>query len=131
MGEGTSALIWVREQSMDNDTTRERDDILLYEAPSGMTGQAVAGTGAPVTTASDTALVLYVVSLFGVHNRRGERIDGDALVVRAPDLPEPAVLAAALDCADAELPALLDRGGAWTVRQIKSIDGYRLHFEPN
>jgi hypothetical protein len=115
---------------MDNDASREHDDILLYEAPSGLYGRAEPATAGP-TAPSEPALVLYVISLFGVHNRRGERIDGDALVVRAPDLPEPKLLAAALDCADAELPALLDRGGSWAVRQIKSIDGYRLHFEPN
>jgi hypothetical protein len=114
---------------MDQYQPRERDDVLLYESPSGLT---VVAQTTPIAASSATSdLVLYVVSLFGVHNHRGERIDGDALVVRAPDQPERALLSSVLGCSEPDLQDLLDRGGTWAIRQIQSIDGYRLHFEPN
>ncbi|HYI16687.1 MAG TPA: hypothetical protein VEX37_14915 [Thermomicrobiales bacterium] len=114
---------------IDQYESRERDDVLLHESPAGLidTDQCAPIAGSPATA----ALVLYVVSLFGVHNQRGERIDGDTLIVRAPDQPERALLADVLGCTDLGLQTLLDQGGTWSIRQIKSIDGYRLHFEPN
>lgn len=117
---------------MDQYEPRERDDILLFESPTGLAALTGLIPAAPVAAAPTApALVLYVVSLFGVHNRQGERIDGDALIVRAPNQSDRSLLAAALGCVEAELPALLDRGGTWAVRSITSIDGYRLRFEPN
>ena len=105
---------------------RERDDVLLFESPSGLPSIAPL-TASPAPAALD--LVLYVISLFGVQNQRGERIDGDALIVRAPNQPDNVLLAAVLGCAEPELPALLEHGGTWAIRQIRSIDGYRLRFE--
>ena len=117
---------------MDSQLAHERDDILLYETPSGLINIADAVPDAQATVAAPVpSLVLYVVSLFGVHNRKGDRIDGDALIVRAPNQPDNVLLAAALNCTNAELPALLDRGGSYAVRQIHAIDGYRLQFVPN
>jgi len=117
---------------MDQHELREHDDILLFESPSGLTGMGRLSRIIPIASSNPTsALVLYVVSLFGVHNRQGEQIDGDAPIVRAPDQPDRSLLAAVLDCTETELPALLDRGGAWTIRQITSIDGYGLRFDPN
>ena len=40
-------------------------------------------------------------------------------------------LDAVLGCTEPALQALLNQGGTWAIRQIQSIDGYRLHFEPN
>ena len=114
---------------MDQYEPRERDDVLLYESPSGLI-DIVQPTPVAVAPANP-ALVLYVISLFGVHNQRGERIDGDALIVRAPDQPEHSLLAAVLGCTESDLQTLLDQGGTWAIRQIKSIDGYRLRFESN
>jgi hypothetical protein len=114
---------------MDQYQPRERDDVLLFESPSGLTDAVQPMPLAVTRTTQD--LVLYVVSLFGVHNNRGERIDGDALVVRPNDQPERTVLAAVLGCPEPDLQPLLDQGGTWAIRQIQSIDGYRLHFEPN
>ena len=116
-------------QLIDQYESRERDDVLLYESPSGLIDivQPVPVAAAPATP----SLVLYVISLFGVHNQTGERIDGDALIVRSPDQPERALLAAVLGCTEPGLQALLDQGGTWAIRQIKSIDGYNLRFEPN
>ena len=114
---------------MDQYQPRERDDVLLFESPSGL---ADAVQPAPLAVSQTTPdLVLYVVSLFGVHNQRGERIDGDALVVRPLDQPDRTLLAAVLGCPEPDLQPLLDQGGTWAIRQIQSIDGYRLHFEPN
>lgn len=114
---------------MDQYQPRERDDVLLFESPTGLTDTV---QPAPLSVSRTTTdLVLYVVSLFGVHNERGEQIDGDALIVRAPDQSERALLAAVLGCTEPDLQPLLDQGGTWAIRQIKSIDGYRLHFEPN
>jgi len=110
----------------------ERDDVLVCESPIGigvLADDAASMLDRPA--ASAPPLVLYVISLFGVHNSRGEQIDGDALIVRPTGQPERSLLAAVLGCAEAELPALLDRGGTWAVRMITSIDGYRLRFEPN
>lgn len=112
---------------MDRYEPRERDDVLLYESPSGLAGLT---SLAPVIDAAPApALVLYVISLFGIHNQQGERIDGDALIVRAPDQPDRSLLAAVLGCAESELTTLLGRGGTWAIRKITSIDGYRLSFE--
>ena len=113
---------------MDRYEARERDDVLLGESPTGL-GAVANRALANVVPVPD--VVLYVISLFGVHNHQGEKIDGDALVVRPPDQSERSLLAAVLGCVEAELPALLDRGGTWAVRKITSIDGYRLRFEPN
>ncbi len=114
---------------MDQHEPRERDDVLLYELPSGLIDN-IQQSLVSVPPASPS-LVLYVVSLFGVHNHRGECIDGDALVVRSPDLPESELLSTVLGCTESALQTLLDQGGTWAIRQIESIDGYRLHFEPN
>ena len=115
---------------MEQQLSRERDDVLLFESPSGLAEMARASRVAPtVDPGQPPALVLYVVSLFGVHNHRGERIDGDALIVRAPNQPEREVLAAVLGCTESQLQPLLDRGGTWAIRQITAIDGHRLHFE--
>ena len=117
--------------AMDTGNLREEHDVLLYESPSGIN----AASGHVATT--DTALpahpprVLYVISLFNVYNSKGEKIDGDALVVRPPHQPERTILASVLDCDETELPGLLERGGTWAVRQIESIDGYRLIFDPS
>jgi hypothetical protein len=113
---------------MDLVEPRERDDVLLYETPTGLTGFALPTVvSQPEPVALD--LVLYVISLFGVHNQTGDRIDGDALIVRAPNQPDNALLAAVLGCTEPELPVLLNKGGTWAIRQIKTIDGYRLRFE--
>jgi hypothetical protein len=113
---------------MDLVEPRERDDVLLYETPTGLTGFALP-TIAPQPEPVALDLVLYVISLFGVHNQTGDRIDGDALIVRAPNQPDNALLAAVLGCTEPELPVLLNKGGTWAIRQIKTIDGYRLRFE--
>lgn len=110
----------------------ELDDVLICESPSGLGVLASLTSSSPIPpVTSAPSLVLYVISLFGVHNSRGELIDGDALIVRPPGQPEHSLLAAVLGCGEAELPVLLDRGGTWAVRMITSIDGYRLRFEPN
>ncbi len=116
---------------MDIGNVRDEHDVLLYEFPSGIN----AASGPIATTDSEPPAhpprVLYVISLFNVYNSKGEKIDGDALVVRPPHQPERKVLASVLGCDEADLPSLLDRGGTWAVRQIESIDGYRLIFDPN
>ena len=113
---------------MDPFESRERDDVLLHELPSGLTSRQPRMTVVlPPTPAPE--LMLYVVSLFGVENHNGERIDGDALIVRAPDQPDSVLLAAVLGCTEQDLPALLDKGGSWAIRQIRTIDGYQLRFE--
>lgn len=115
---------------MDRYEAIERDDVLLCETPTGL--DAIASvTAAKAVVPAAPNLVLYVISLFGVHNSKGELIDGDALIVRPPDQTERSLLAAVLGCVEAELPTLLDRGGTWAVRKVTSIDGYRLRFEPN
>lgn len=114
---------------MDQYQPRERDDVLLYESPSGLIDVVQPAHVAVSPPSPD--LVLYVISLFGVRNQRGERIDGDALIVRGPNQPERALLAAVLGCTEPDLQALLDQGGTWAIRQIQSIDGYRLRFEPS
>jgi|GEM_PF-6552492 len=115
---------------MDLLESRERDDVLLYELPSGLTGVAPV-VAAPAVPPPAPELTLYVVSLFGVQNHSGDRVDGDALIVRTPDQPDATLLAAVLGCTEQDLPVLLDKGGSWAIRQIKSIDGYRLRFESN
>lgn len=117
---------------MDRFEASERDDVLLYESPIGLGALADLPPAASLATTDPAPpLVLYVISLYGVHNWQGERIDGDALIVRPSDQPERSLLAAVLGCVEAELSALLGRGGSWAVRKITSIDGYRLRFEPN
>jgi hypothetical protein len=117
---------------MERYEARERDDILLFESPTGISVSTEDAPAAQTTPGvAEPVRVLYVVSLYGVYNHKGERIDGDALIVRAPNLPDRTLLAAVLGCTDSELPHLLDQGGTWSIRQISSIDGYRLRFEPN
>jgi hypothetical protein len=117
---------------MERYEARERDDVLLFESPTGISASFNhEPTMRSAPAAPEPVRVLYVVSLYGVYNHKGERIDGDALIVRAPDLPDRILLATVLGCTDSELPHLLDQGGTWSIRQISSIDGYRLRFEPN
>ncbi len=117
---------------MDRHELRERDDILLFESPSGLTDTGRRSQVIPIASSNPApALVLYAILLFGVHNRQGEQIDGDALIVRARDQPDRSLLAAVFGCSETELQPLLDRGGTWAIRQITSIDGYGLRFDPN
>jgi hypothetical protein len=102
---------------MEHDEKRDHQDVLLFETPVGV--------------APSPPLVLYIVSLFDVPMSAGERVDGDALLVRPPGASDASLVATVIGCRESALPSLKEQGASWSVRQISTIDGYRLRFEAN
>lgn len=93
------------------------DDLLLHETMTGMVDRS--------------ALVLYMVSLYGVRHVSGETVNGDVLLVRPRGTAEFVLLAAILGCVPEDVPHIIGTSGAWSIREVAEIDGHRIHFEAN